>query len=200
MKLLFLTSNFDYGPGITQVLSTGTDQTMPFLLWKNIINEQNIRTDLNTKTSVICGINSTPYMMHYHSGQDGAHCLPRSVHCDFHHVAIILHHKKDIFYNLTFQHCFAVFEFMGQSLYKKLNCLNYKYKHLNNLETLVFIAGCVTSINMTQTTDNVYHTQVKTKTQQLHALSNLVSTLRTNALNKVCILHRSPSNLQHTIA
>lgn len=120
MKLLFLTSNFDYGPGITQVLSTGTDQTMPFLLWKNIINEQNIRTDLNNKTSMICGINSTPYMMHYHSGQDGAHCLPRSVHCDFHHVAIILHHKKDIFLNLTFQHCFAVFEFMGQSLYKKL--------------------------------------------------------------------------------
>lgn len=47
----------------------------------------------------------------------------------------------------------------------------------------MFIAGCVTSINMTQTTDNVYHTQVKTKTQQLHALSNLVSTLRKNALN-----------------
>lgn len=96
MTLLFFTSNFDYRPGITQVLNI--DQTMPFLLRKSIIiKEQNIRTDLNTKTSVICGINSTPYMMHYHSGQDRTHCLPRSVHCDFHLVAIISHSKKDIF-------------------------------------------------------------------------------------------------------
>lgn len=120
MTLLFLTNNFDYGPGITQVLSTGTDQTMPFLLWKNIINEQKIRTDQNNKTWMICEINSTPHMMHYNSDQDLAHCLPRSAPCDFHHVPIIPHRKKDIFYNLTFQHCFAVFEFMGQSLYKKL--------------------------------------------------------------------------------
>lgn len=58
---------------------------------------------------------------------------------------------------------------MGQSLYKKLVLIT------NNVKTLAFIAGCVTSINMTQTTDNVYHMQVKSKTQQLHALSNLVS-------------------------
>lgn len=74
---VILTDNFDYRLGTRKFWTRTGLRPCPFLLQKNIIiNDQDIQTDLNNKTWMICGINPTPNMMHYNSGQELVHCLP----------------------------------------------------------------------------------------------------------------------------